>query len=189
MDLINNIKEHYYNHWNEFYEFKMNSGSISKLTTDFRVLKFRPTEKRNAWTYATCGMSEDNNKQGLELFIIAPTKNDFLIELLTAISHYHMTGNTLGPGHTVNFGYPWYIGSKCEYGLISLPYLDGPDLEWLRTNSKDVRFLWLIPITKDEVQYKKIYGIESLESLFENSSFNYMDPFRESVISDSLPSK
>lgn len=41
--------------------------------------KFRPTEKRNAWTYAICGMSEDNNKQGLELFILASTENDFLI--------------------------------------------------------------------------------------------------------------
>lgn len=66
-----------------------------------------------------------------------------------------MTGNTLGLGHTVNFGDPWYIGSKCEYGLISLLYLDGPNLEWLRADSKDVRFLWLISITKDEVQYKK----------------------------------
>ena len=55
-------------------------------------------------------------------------------------------------------------------------------LEWLEVDSKVIRFLWLIPITKDEVQYKKENGIEFLENLFEASSFNYLDPFRRSVV-------
>ena len=76
----------------------------------------------------------------------------------------------------------WYAGSQCEYGLVSLPYLDGPSLEWLKLDSINVQFLWLIPITKEEIQYKKENGLESLEKLFEDTSFNYINPFRESAV-------
>jgi hypothetical protein len=50
---------------------------------------------------------------------------------VTAIAHFHRTGSALGLGHTVNFGRPWLPTSSCTHGLGSLPYLDGPDLEWL----------------------------------------------------------
>jgi hypothetical protein len=55
-------------------------------------------------------------------------------------------------------------------------------LEWLRAVSRDIRFLWLIPITKQEVEYKKANGADALERLFEEVSFNYIDPFRQSVV-------
>ena len=182
MDSINRIKKHYLSNWHEFTEHTFNKGPIHELPLDFLVLKFKPSEKRNSWIYATCGLSGNSSKQGLELFILAPAENDFLIELLTAIAHYHASGNKLGLNHTVNFGFPWYEGSKCDYGLISLPYLYGPNFEWLEADSRSIRFLWLIPVTKDEVEYKKANGIESLENLFEEVSFNYIDPFRQSVV-------
>lgn len=182
MDLINSIKKHYQDNWHEFSEHEFNKGPIHELLPEFSVLKFKPNEKRNSWTYSTCGMSGNDNEQGVELFILAPTENDFLIELLAVIAHYHSSGNNLRLGHTINFGCPWYDGSKCDHGFISLPYLDGPVLEWLGTGSRDIQFLWLIPITKKEVDHKKAKGIESLESLFENDSFNYIDPFRQSVV-------
>jgi hypothetical protein len=42
--------------------------------------------------------------------------------------------------------------------------------------------LWLIPVTKNEIEYKKKNGIEKLEELFENKKFNFLDKYRESVI-------
>ena len=72
----------YYANWNEFSECVINKGPIHELLPEFRVLKFCPNKKRNAWTYATCGMSGNDKMQGVELFILAPTENDFLIELL-----------------------------------------------------------------------------------------------------------
>lgn len=182
MDLNERIKEHYRSNWGDFTEHTFSAELICKLLPKFCILKFKPNEKRNLWTYATCGMSANGKKQGLELFMLAPTENDFLIELLAAAAHYHTSGDTLGLGHTVNFGCPWYDGSECDYGLISLPYLDGPSLEWLANEPTDIRFLWLIPITKEERDYKKEKGIEALECLFERSSFNYTDPFRKSVV-------
>lgn len=182
MDLIKKIKNHYLINWGESSECIFDRELIHDILPSFDVLKFKPNKKRNSWIYATCGMSENDKEQGLEIFILSPTENDFLITLLTAIAHYHASGNTLDLGHTVNFGCGWYEESRCDHGLISLPYLDGPDLEWMETKSVNIRFLWLIPITQEELQYKKAKGMEALECLFEEANFNYIDPFRKSVI-------
>jgi hypothetical protein len=48
--------------------------------------------------------------------------------------------------------------------------------------SMNIRFLWLIPITAEELQYKKDNGVEALENKFEETEFNYIDPFRNSVV-------
>ena len=45
-----------------------------------------------------------------------------------------------------------------------------------------VRFLWLIPVTESEIQYKKRFGMEALEDQFEKTQFNFLDSLRESVV-------
>lgn len=103
-----------------------------------------------------------------------------IVELLTVVAHYHRNGHRLGLGHTVNFGEPWLPGSACTRGLISLPYLDGEALEWL--DEPRVRFLWLIPVTDDEVAFKAEHGLDALEERFEAAAFDYLDPLRASVV-------
>jgi len=88
----------------------------------------------------------------------------------------------LGLGHSVNFGKPWIGKSSCEYGLLSLPYLDGPELEHMSLSSgMVVDFLWLIPVTKPEIDFKKTRGLEALEKRFEECQLNYLDANRVSV--------
>ena len=127
-------------------------------------------------------MSQQDDSRPVEIHLHSPTSSDDHVELLTTIAHYHRTAIRLGHGHTVNFERPWLPGSQCQFGLISLPYLDGPKLEWLEAGSKRIRFLWLIPITEAEKDYKKAEGLEALEKKFEEASFNYLDPERESVV-------
>lgn len=103
-----------------------------------------------------------------------------LIEILTATAHYHRTARVLDLGHSVNFGKPWVPGSSCSYGVLSLPFLDGPSLEWLE--EPRVRFLWLIPVTEAEIAFKKASGMDALEERFEEAEFDYLDPFRASVV-------
>jgi len=134
------------------------------------------------WTYATCGMSNQSDATPVELHLFSISRCLEHVELLTAIAHYHLTGVYLDLGHTVNFGRPWMPGSKCDHGLISLPYLDGPSLEWAMIKERKTRFLWLVPITAKERSYKKQHGLEKLESLFEEKSLNYLDATRESVV-------
>jgi len=133
--------------------------------------------------YATRCMSQLEDEERLELHLLTRRDDDLapaLVELLTVTAHYHRTGSSLGLGHTVNFGRPWRPGSACTHGLISLPYLDGPRLEWLL--EPRVRFLWLVPITASELLFKKQHGLEALEERFEAAQFDFLDPLRASVV-------
>jgi len=127
-------------------------------------------------------MSEHDDLRPVELHIFSHQENHDIVEILTAVAHFHRRGATLGVGHTVNFGKAWFQKSQCEFGLVSLPYLDGPTLEVLPPEDGGVvKFYWLIPITESEVVYKKRRGLEALESEMERSQFNYLDPYRTSI--------
>jgi hypothetical protein len=159
-------------------------GPIHELPSDFCVVEFSPTASRTMWTYGTCCMSLPNDSLPIELHMFAPGASDLHVELLTAVAHYHRTGRSIGLGDSVNFGKPWLPGSDCSFGLVSLPYLDGPRIENLVIPDLDVvtKCYWLVPITQKEVQYKKQAGIEALERQLEGSHFNYLDPTRKSVV-------
>ena len=176
------IKEHYTNYLGKFTEYHFNKGPVNELPDNITILKFSPNRKRNMWIYATCGMSDYEGRNAIELHMFSLVEHDFLIELLTVIAHYHVTGGNLGWGHTVNFGCSWYPASTQRYGLLSLPYLDGPVLEKCQIDSKMIQFLWLLPITEAERNYKKHKVLEALEQKFEENQLNYLDPFRESVV-------
>jgi hypothetical protein len=157
-------------------------GPLNALPDDFKVIEFEPYGDRPMWTYATCGMSSPEDTSPIELHMFSPEKSGEPVELLVAVAHYHRTNSNLDVGHTVNFGKPWINESPCEYGLISLPYLDGPKLEKLKLHSGiTVRCLWLIPITRSEVDFKKKNGLEALEDRFDDMQFNYLDPARSPV--------
>lgn len=181
--LIEKIQFHYESFWQtKASSLRWTKGPVNELPPVFSILEFSPTKQREMWTYATCGMSLRTDKQPMELHIFAPKQNHELVELLTVVAHYHITATALSLTDTVNFGRPWWPGSKCSYGLISLPYLDGPQLEWLKIDTTSIRFLWLIPITEEERNYKRMYGIEALERRLEEAGYNYVDPERASVV-------
>ena len=155
-------------------------GPINALPDGFCILVF-PPGKRRFWTYATCCMSQPLESDNLELHLFSPYETDAHLELLATVAHYHRTGARLGVRHTVNFGRPWLPGSHCDRGLISLPYLDGPNLENSLIGGDHVRFLWLLPVTGGEVEFAKTHGLDALERRFESAPLNYLDPKRESV--------
>ncbi|MFC3801522.1 suppressor of fused domain protein [Cohnella sp. GCM10012308] len=177
------VQDHYLQVWNNaFSSHQLLKGPYDELPPGFKVLKFPPTPSRSMWTYATVGFSQPQEEHPIEIHVFAPQEQDSLIELLTVIAHYHHTEAKLNLGDTVNLGVPWWPQSTCEYGLISLPYLDGPSLEWLQHSAYQTRFLWLIPVTKKEVDYKKKFGLQSLEEKFDENAFNYLDPYRGSMV-------
>ena len=177
------IQEHYRSVWGrDGCRVEFPDGPVDELPNDFAVLEFEPDTRRSMWTYATCCMTQPSDQFPVELHIFSPRRSREPLELLFAISHYFRSERSLGVGHTVNFGKPWIDSSACQYGLISLPYLDGPDLENLKlSNGVTVKCLWLIPVTKGEVGFKKTNGLEALEEKFEDSGFDYLNPGRSSV--------
>ncbi|GAA5130449.1 hypothetical protein GCM10023212_40150 [Luteolibacter yonseiensis] len=68
------------------------------------------------------------------------------------------------------------------FRFISLPYLDGPDLENLECTDGTAKFYWLIPITQSELELKNAEGVEALEARFDASGFDYAGPAREGVV-------
>lgn len=183
MNWIQTIEEHYVRNWKITPEScSFNSGPIHELPIGFKVLAFPPHAGRSMWTYATCGLSLPQDEQRIELHIFSPIAASGIVELLFAIAHFHRTSARLGLWHTVNFGRAWLELSKCTFGLISLPYLDGPSIENLETSEGLVKNYWLIPITEAELRFKKSSGIEALEARFEEVGFDYSDPLRASVV-------
>jgi hypothetical protein len=173
------ITAHYARRWPGPAEIaRLRQGPIHELPVDFAVLVL--PRSRGVTAYATVGMSQPEDDERLELHLLARKREEGLVEIMTAIAHYHRTGARLGLGHTVSFGRPWLAGSACSHGLISLPYLDGPELEWL--DEPLTRFLWLIPITERELAHKKAHGLESLEEALEAAGFDYLNPGRDSVV-------
>lgn len=171
---------HYQSIWNsEGRVCNFNQGPVHQLPAGFVVAEFPPRAERRMWTYATCGMSDSTNPAPIELHLFSSLQSELHVELLTAIAHYHHTQTPLGLGDTVNCGRPWLPGSTCTHGLISLPYLDGPPLE--KPPGSAVRCLWLLPITRAEVEFKKAYGIEALEARLEDGQVDYLAVARPSV--------
>ena len=137
----------------------------------------------DAIAFATVGMSLHSSAQAIELYVLAPrdlVDRDPLVELLTVVAHYHRTGPGLGLSDTVNFGRPWLPQSTCSFGLVSLPYIDGLELELPK--GLETRCYWLLPITSQELVYKKNHGVEALEDAFERAELDYLNPLRPSVV-------
>lgn len=176
------LDAHYASNWGPpTDQSRWTKGPVEDLPRDFRVLVFHRSAAMTA--YATRCMSQPEDEARLELHLFAGCEHEIdpaLVELLTVTAHYHRTGRRLGLGHTVNFGRPWRPGSACTHALLSLPYLDGPGLEWL--SEPRVQFLWLIPITEAELRYRSERGVEALEERFEAAQLDYLDPLRRSVI-------
>jgi hypothetical protein len=177
------VREHYETRWGApLAELRLGRGPMGQLDPDFAVLAFAPRSTRRQWRYATCGMCAGPARPRLEVHLFAEERcDDASVEMLTLVAYFHQTGERLGLHHTVNFGQPWMPGSSLELGFLSLPYLDGPELECQGVGPTHVRHLWLLPITRAERELKKTAGAEALESLFESRGFAYADPLRASL--------
>ena len=187
LDYLGRIGSHYESVWGASAadSIRLEVGPIGDLPRGFSVLEFPPGARR-AWTYATCGMSQAGDERRLELHLLSPSRDVAHVELLTSIAHYHRTGAPLGLGHTVNFGRPWMGDSKCTHGLISLPYLDGPQLGVLELPIGRVEFSWLVPVTPREVEFLARNGLEAFEQKFDDGGFNDYEGFRVLLTPDRM---
>jgi hypothetical protein len=101
---------------------------------------------------------------------------------LTAYYHAGPPQNRRGVGHRVPIGEGWVEGSALDVVLVSLPYLWGPKLEHCELPDRHVQVLWLIPISQAEQAFAREHGVNALEQRLEETKFDYLDPFRTSVV-------
>ncbi len=157
---------------------KLDLDIMSELNDEFCVLKFKPTEQRDVWIYATHCMSCTEDFAPVELYMYSQTEHDEIAEILTNIAYYHKTTSNLESTHVIEFGKPWNKGSNCDYGLVCPPYIDGPEFE----ECGNISCYWLLPITKQESDYRIEFGMEALEEKFGNDEFDFLDCARDSVV-------
>ena len=158
-------------------------GPREKLHPDFYVLEFQPNKHHDFWTYCTVGMSLERPDDILiELFVFSPKQDEAQVELLTVCASYHRNTLPLDIHNTINIGRPWLPNSKCDHGFISLPYIDGEELELFTFNDQTTHCYWLIPITEKERNFKIDNGCEALEQLFEDKQIDYLNPLRECIV-------
>lgn len=183
-EYLERVARHYSECWADPVEaLRWPHGPIETARPEFRVLVIR--RAAGSFAFATLGMSAKGDPEPLELHVLVKPAHlrearASLTELLAAVAHYHRTERPLGLGHTVDFGVGWLRGSRCSRGLVSLPYPDGPKLEWME--NPRVRFLWLIPITPAEREFKREHGLEELERRFERRQADLLNPKRPSVV-------
>ncbi len=176
------LLDHYGRNWGPVRErLRFLEGPVDELSPGFLVARFARTAGMDV--YATVHMSEPEEDERIELHMTTRAQAipvAEIVELLTIVAHYHRTGARLNLGHTVKFGRPWVVGGSCTHGLVSLPYLDGPSLEWLQ--EPRTRCLWLVPITANEAAFKVTNGVEALESRLELANVDYLNSRRDSVV-------
>ncbi|WP_276380979.1 suppressor of fused domain protein [Flavobacterium sp. H4147] len=183
---VEQLKDHYENYFGiSGQPLILEKGPREKLHPDFFVLEFKPNDRHDFWVYCSVGMSlerEDDNL--IELFVFSPQQDSSLVELITVCASYHRNLRPLNIHHTMNIGKPWLGNSKCDHCFISLPYLDGEEMELLSFNGQIFHCYWLIPITEKERDYKIEEGCEALEQLFEDKQLDYLNPERECLLTE-----
>jgi hypothetical protein len=163
--------------------FTWPAGPILEQNPHFRVLRIAPESSSDLWTYVSIGgwaaTSADNH--GLEFLVCTGSPDARAIELL-AMTVFYNRGGKLGLAHTMPIGEPWLPGSVCDHLLACLPYPFGPDLQTCHVGDRHVEFLWLLPITEAERNWKVSHGLEALESRFEETGLRYWQVDRASVL-------
>jgi len=172
--------EHYGRYWKVTPRLRtLDAGPTRDLPPWFAVAEFHTGD---IWRYATVGMSAGAHG-GVETYLISPDQNDRAVEILFSLTRFHLTGKSVGLAHTVNFGMPLWGGSQLDHGYLSYPYLENEGFLYIdRGGARSTGILWLIPITREEREFKRQRGANALESLFEEHQLDCADPFRRSVL-------
>ena len=165
--------------------FFWDAGPIDEALPDFRVWRITPAEASDAWIYVSEGAwaVETAADYRIEFLLMAPEESPIHVETLAMVAHFHAdTRHRLDAGYTMNIGRGWTETATLTHLLVSVPYPIGPSFEFCKADSLTVRYLWLLPVTESEVQYRHREGLEALEALFDEKSIETLDPVRESVV-------
>lgn len=162
--------------------FTCEPGPILATNPHFRALRVAPKSSGGLWTYVSVGgwAATPDLSHGLEFIVTVPAETPRAVELLAMTVYYHHRGQ-LGLGHTYPIGEPWLPDSRCDHILVSLPYPFGPELQRGHVGDRHVDFLWLLPITKAEREFKVANGLEALEERFDAAGLRYCEVERTSV--------
>ena len=166
-------------------ELQWSVGPIRETLPAMVVTRIEPgSPGTEPWVYVSRGVWEvEGDGERIELVLQAPDDDPIHVETIAMAANFHADPrHRLHPGKILDIGRPWIAGASCDNLLVSLPYVLGPQFEYLRVSDMTIRFLWLLPITASEAAYARARGVAALEDVFERSAFDTLDPSRRSVV-------
>lgn len=180
--LGDHIRRSWPNHRGEVFRWTL--GPINDSLPRFRIVRMMPTLPMEPWIYVSVGAWEVTRNQdvGLEFLMLSPHETAWHVETLAMAGNFHADAkHRLGLGSTVRIGREWIEGSKMDRLLVSLPYHYGPRVEWCDLGARQVRFLWLLPISASEEAFIKKEGVEAFEQRLEECGYDAISPDRPCV--------
>ena len=162
-------------------------GPMPEFAPDFRVLEVAAEDEAHAWMYVSAGAAplREETGTGHEYVLLAPRQERLLVETLAVVAYYQATGDHDGvhDGHTLNLGEPWLDDSPATFLYVNRPYFTHRDFELLPYgDGRTAHFLWLVPITEAEKDWRHEHGQEAFEQLLEAEQVNVVDPHRPAVV-------
>ena len=160
-------------------EIKYMKGKYQNLPEKFHLEIYSKDENTKIMITSGLGLKEET--ENIEFFIYYSTKKYSelqIAEIMYIVSYYHYCEEKLFVNHIVNLGKPIVDNSKLSRGYLSWPYIEKKEFHLF----SNIKIMWFLPISESEYFFIKRNGINELEELFEETSFNYIDLTREPVV-------
>ncbi len=157
--------------------------------------QFPPIGERNHWTLITSGMSDKRQKipedikalaaPRAELFLYARKPESWMLDALEGLA--------VSPFKDALFLHWWHTvpndralaasASRLTAFLLLAPYFEPDEFDTFEIENDPVDFLWVVPITEDELAYARKNGSEALlDTMRANGLDPVIDENRDSLV-------
>ena len=177
--MIKSIEKYYvqkFGNPNKRFELKDSSG------TNIILLKWEEgNNEEGVCIYATIGASSilGDKDMGCEFFIgLIPEQDDVIYSLAEAAVDGNGSKNIPLSGDTITLTYDLWKGTHAKTYMFRN---DDLLLEPIILEGKHIRFIKLIPLFSNELEYKKTHGEKALIEKFELLNVPFWDPKRKSA--------
>jgi hypothetical protein len=141
-------------------------GGIVVNLPELAIVRLAPPAEGGAWLHASAGASEPpmDDGYGIEFLLLAPEADELAVKLVSMVANLHADPRyPLSLGQVLEIGQPWLPGASADHLLVTLPTIFDPELEWLSDRERNVRFVWLVPITRPEAELARKRGYLALQ--------------------------
>ena len=142
---------------------RWDEGGIVENLSELAVVRVAPPADAPSgfWIHLSAGASaapmEDG--YGLEFVLLTRTPSRFAAKLLAMVANLHADERyPLSLGQTLEVGHGWLPGASADHLLVALPTFFDPELEWLSDRNRNIRFIWLVPVTRAEAEFARKHG-------------------------------
>jgi len=166
---------------------RWDEGGVVVNLSEFAVVRVAPAAGAAdaPWIHLPAGASlaplEDG--YGIELVLLTRAPERIAVKLLAMVANLHADERyPLSLGQTLEVGHGWLPGASADHLLVALPTIFDPELEWLSDRERNIRFIWLVPITRREAEFARKNGPVPLQEKLGAARADLTALVRESVI-------